>query len=201
MLSHLTVGPVELWVVEIVFYNTGFKIIEDYSLGHAAEVIKRSDVRHHEALLVLGEDKLDVLVPAVRKRSDEAIYRSLSAFNGIVEQPRLEVIDLHNIARVGLYAAGYLFDVQDKLIAPHEPFEARIAHFACKIVSSAQNLECRLRLHAGRFVDQPLQLFELRLKQALFLRRPSVLRRVFFEHLGQVLVVDHCLAVEYSLCP
>ena len=60
-------------------------------------------------------------------------------------------------------------DVQDKLIAPQEPFEARVAHFAGKIMSSAQNLERCLRLHTGRFIDQPLQFFEVRLKQALFL--------------------------------
>ena len=92
-------------------------------------------------------------------------------------------------------------DVQDKLIAPHEPFEARVAHFAGKIMSSAQNLERCLRLHAGGFVDKVLQLFEVRLKQALFLRRPSVLCPIVFEHLGQILIVNHCLAIEFSLCP
>ncbi len=136
-----------------------------------------------------------------RERRNKTVDRFHSPFNRIVQHPRLEVINLHLFAGVGLYAAGYLPYIQNNLITPHEPFEARVAHFPDEVVSSTQNFECCLRLHTGGFVDKPLQLFEVRLKQALFLRWPSVLRCIVFEHLGQILGVDHRVAVEYSLCP
>ena len=50
MLGHLLVSRVQLGIVEIRSYDTSLEIIEDYSLGYAAEVIKRSDMGGYEAL-------------------------------------------------------------------------------------------------------------------------------------------------------
>ena len=106
MLSTLTVGRLNLGVVEAGAGNPGLEVVQHDPTGNAAEEGKGMGMHGNPGGQLLVKDKLDVLVPAVGQDHDERPGLAQGARDGIHEQPSVAKVHLGFTAGFPLNADG-----------------------------------------------------------------------------------------------
>ena len=66
ILSSLTVGTIEAWIIDIRFQCGCFEIVNDNPVTNTIKIVEHMDMRHHETELILVIDMLDEFMQAMQ---------------------------------------------------------------------------------------------------------------------------------------